>query len=1106
MAIFDKTGQSETITAGWRSLELFIDRYQAIRLFLAYLHDNPPHEQILFFYGDGGNGKSLLLHFLRVHCCKRLRPEEWEYVRTVPQAQLEGFLQNTEGIEALPSAFLDFGMQPREVERPQDPFAALLMLRRQLTRHRARFPLYDFACVWYLRETGQLTQLDSLFPAEEMGFITELVNLLGSIPYVSLANAVLNMMSKRLGNWFTFYRHRRKLDESQVATILKMEVHTELLEALPRLFAHDLNTTMAFPNAPHRLVLFFDTHESFWGMRERESARDRFFQRDEWLRQLLGHIDLVQGIVVVVAGRDKPRWAQASRAKISDSFVDVQLIGHLSTTDAMTYLERAGITNAAMRECLVRYVQFKPDDIHPFYLGLCADAILASEARGVPLTPEDFHTTPQLEARAAELLDRLLRYVDVHMEYAVRALSACRAFNRNIYFVLGAALNFQATASEFQVLCAFSFVWRAEVQGEGWYRIHDLVRRLMHEHLDEYTRQAHEVLEHYYRECAASGDTTGSAEAIYHANCLDWERGVQEWVDVFEEALWQHDYVHCRALLTVRNELMINTDFMLGRVSQCEGEYFFSLARYDEAQQEFMETLTAYDTALTLAPDDVWTHTNKGTALASLGDIQAALAQHTAALGSYEAALATYDTALTLAPDDVSILNNKGTVLASMGDVQVTLARYTDALGSYEAALATYEAALTLAPDDVSILINKGNALARSGGMQATLARYMDALSRYEAAIATYDTALTLAPDDVSTHTNKANALGKMGYVYAILTWDTMALSKYEAALATYEAALTLTPDNVKLHTNKSNVLASMGDVEASLAQHTDALRRYEAAIATCATALALAPNNIGALINKGRGLARLGNVQATLARYTDALGSYEAAIATCATALALAPNNIGALINKGTVLASMGDVQVTLARYTDALGSYEAAIATYEAALTLAPDEITTHINKAHALASMGDVQVTLARYTDALGSYEAAIATYEAALILTPYQVTLYNNMGNVFARLGGMQAALAQHTAALRNYEVALATYEAALTLAPDDVSILINKGSALVRLGGLQLTLAQHTNALDSLEEALTIYSRSLDIAPNNTQICEVRDQLRKYLYAIRDKLF
>jgi tetratricopeptide (TPR) repeat protein len=724
VAIFDQTGQSETITAGWRALQLFTDRYQAIRLFLTYLHASPPDTRILFFYGDGGNGKSLLLYFLRAHCCKRLRPQDWEYIRTVPQAQLEAFLQNTEGMESLPSAFLDFGMQPRDVERPQDPFAALLMLKRQLTPHQMRFPLYDFACVWYLRETGQLTQLHNFFPAEELSFITELVNLLGSLPYVSVANAVLTMMGKRWGNWFTLYRNRRKLDASQVAAILKMDVQTELLETLPRLFAHDLNTMMAVSHAPHRLVLFFDTHESFWGVRERESARDRFFQRDEWLRQLLGHLDLAQGIVVVVAGRDTPRWAQASRATIPNTFVDTQLVGHLSATDAATYLERAGIVEPAMRDQLVHYTQVAPGQSHPFYLGLCTDVVLASLTRGVPLTPQDFHTAPQLEARTAELLDRLLRYVDVHVESAVRALSACRAFNWELYLALGTALHFQATAAAFEVLCGFSFVWRAETPAEGWYRIHDLVRRIMHERPTGDIHQAHEVLEHYYRAKATTGDTAAGAEAIYHAHHLDWARGVQEWSEVFKTALDHSDYEHCRVLLAVRNVLTVGTEMKLGEVSLCEGDYFLHLAQYEKARQEFTEAITAYDRALEQAPDNDEARHNKGLALQKLGYVQTFLVQYPEALASYQAAITIYDRALEWAPDDVPTLHNKGNTLQKLGEVQASLAQHPEALVSYQAAIIAYDRALERVPDDVPTQSNKGIALQNLEKLKFFLSRH----------------------------------------------------------------------------------------------------------------------------------------------------------------------------------------------------------------------------------------------------------------------------------------------------------------------------------------------------------------------------------------------
>lgn len=88
----------------------------------------------------------------------------------------------------------------------------------------------------------------------------------------------------------------------------------------------------------------------------------------------------------------------------------------------------------------------------------------------------------------------------------------------------------------------FSFVWEAQERGEDWYRIHDLLRRLDYEEDNETAREAHEVLEKYYRE---KGEI---AEAIYHANRLDWERGVEEWVKEFDEKLKFSRYDECRSL------------------------------------------------------------------------------------------------------------------------------------------------------------------------------------------------------------------------------------------------------------------------------------------------------------------------------------------------------------------------------------------------------------------------------------------------------------------------------------------------------------------------------------------------------------------------------
>ena len=68
-----------------------------------------------------------------------------------------------------------------------------------------------------------------------------------------------------------------------------MDVHSELVPRLPDLFARDLNATLAQATWPKRLVPFFDTHDAFWGADERQRlSTDSFFQRDEWVRRLLG--------------------------------------------------------------------------------------------------------------------------------------------------------------------------------------------------------------------------------------------------------------------------------------------------------------------------------------------------------------------------------------------------------------------------------------------------------------------------------------------------------------------------------------------------------------------------------------------------------------------------------------------------------------------------------------------------------------------------------------------------------------------------------------------------------------------------------------------------
>ncbi|NER29583.1 MAG: tetratricopeptide repeat protein [Symploca sp. SIO1C4] len=1063
MSINKKTGRRHSSRSeGNNALELFTGRYEFTRLFAKYLNSDPPHEQILFFYGDGGNGKSLLLRFLRTRCCKRFPKDIWQQLETKSDAKVIEYidkLADSRDYVPIISVIHDFGQQPRGDDQPQDPFYGLLMLRRNLANaakalgYRLHFPLYDFACVWYLHQQGKLTRerIRDIFPQEELELLNELVEILSGIPGVGLAKAVLGIFSKCLSQGFTVLQRKWRVNEDDVRTIQAMEPDSELIDELPRLFAADLNAAMRQPEAPPRIVLFFDTHEAFWGQ-ERHLTGQLRFQRDEWLRYLVGEVELSAGIMVVVAGREQPRWDEASRFNIPARFIDTQLISHFSATDADTYLRRAGIEDAELCEGIITYASVAPGQVHPFYLGLCADVVWQAQQRGQNLTAADFRTAVDADHKPKELIERLLRYVGRDIEYAVHALSACRAFDYELYRQLGTVLEFDVSKPDFEILTEFSFVWNDQRQGGNWYRIHDLLRRLDDEINNPKTRQAHAMLEKYYR------GRRDIAEAIYHTNRLDWEQGVEEWIEVFEQGLKLSRYEQCRILLEIRNELSIKSDFHLGSVSQFEGDYFVQLARHSEAKQEYLEAISTYNHSLALAPDDNEILNNKGNALQSLGDVYTKLAQHPQALDAYTQALAAYNSSLDLEPEYIYALNNKGTVLQRLGDLQTRLAQYPQALVSYSEAIASYNHSLVISPNYNEVLNNKGIALQKLGDLQTKLAQNSQALQSYEQAIIAYNSALKIDPD----------------YTYAL--------------------------------NNQGLVLQRLGDLQAKLAQHLQALKSYEQAINTYNNALTLAPDYIYALNNKGLALQRLGDLQTKVVQPRQALISYSQAITTHDSALSLAPNDICALNNKAIALQRLGYLHIKLEQYPQALDSYSQAIATYDHALTLAPNYISALNNKGIALQKLGYLQTQLEKYPLALVSYREAIATYNRALAIAPDDVYALNNKGAVLQRLGYLQTKLAQYQQALQSYLDAIASYDSSLSLAPDDICALNNKASVLSCLGDLYDELYQGQEAMEYWQAALSMFSRCLDIAPSDEYIRNLRDQLQVFVNNLKVRKF
>jgi tetratricopeptide (TPR) repeat protein len=875
MPIDDEDFQTEI--SDDRKLQLFTDRHEFTRRFAFYLNDDPPPAKILYFFGDGGNGKSLLLKHLEYHCCKRFSPQVWQQWRALPEsraAEVANFVRNAapKTYTPIPAVRHDFGLIPIKEDKPQDRFYGLLMLRRNIAeatkKYKFNFPNYDFACFWYLLNKGESdATLNQLFPNDLIDFLTPVVETFAGFPVVSQVAAGLKLIDKFGGikRTMKLIQTRLGVSDETADEIRRKDIDTELIDCLPKLFAGDLNAAMAVKNKPERLVMLFDTHEKMWD-EKRNSQGATFWYQDEWFRRLLRALDYKLGIVVAVAGRECPvtqlRWPNAPRFPIPADYIDKQLVWHLSPADARDYLHKVEIDKVDLADAVIKYASVNPDEswenlqVHPFYLGLCADVVLAERRRGIELLSSDFARIPKLENKTAELTDRLLLYVDREVRSAVHSLSACRAFDEDLYVKLGAGCHFQASSANFEILTGFSFVWKSEKRGDNWYRIHDLLRRLDADRDNPKTRRAHEVLEAHYREV---GDV---AEAIFHANRLDWLRGVEEWEDVFRKALRLSRYGQCKSLLGVREELWIKSDYLLGVISRAEGFYYTVLARYAEGKQEYLEAVAAYERALITNPDDLNTLRSKRIVLLSLGQLQTDIGEFEAAKQSLSEAIATCNLTLVIAPDDIHLLSNKGMVLNSLGDVQARLREFEAAKQSYSEAIAALNSALVIVPDNNYVLNSKGNVLLSLGQLQVKLSEFEAAKQYYSEAIVAYSSALVIAPDSIDDLNNKGIVLVNLAALQLKLSEFEAAKQYYFDALSTYNSALVIAPDDIGVLNNKGNALRSMGDLQEQLSDRQEALKSWQEALEMFDRYLAIAPDN-----------DRLRDSRDSLQEYLDNLG-----------------------------------------------------------------------------------------------------------------------------------------------------------------------------------------------------------------------------------------
>jgi tetratricopeptide (TPR) repeat protein len=930
-----------------------------------------------------------------------LLPTNWKYIKGKfrTDERLCEEIRKAEGATTVPSALLDFGLQPKGDDRPQEAFSGLKMLKRQLVSFDIHFPLYDFACVSYLSITKQLTpeRLRNLFPPEEISFGMDIADCVTSGKVGTISKAVLNIFNKHNTSWrgwLTLYSLRRKLLDEEIEHIKNIDLESDLTDELPRLFAEDLNTALRIQSTA-RLALFFDTHEAFWGSQDkREMSNDLYFRRDEWLRKLIGTLDMQTGVVVAVAGREPPRWHEASRVTIPKRFVYHHHVRHMAVPDAVHFLERAGVDDPKMRRALAEYAQVKAKEVHPYFLGLCADIVIAAYERGEQLTPEEFKSVEQKTSKEAEIVNRLLRYLNLKTEYAVRALCACRSFGKEEYLMLGAKLDFETTEPSFEVLTRFSFVWRAKTEGEDRYRMHELLRRLLHGRNDEVMTNAHKILSEYYR---SLGSNSASAESVYHQNQFDWKGGVQNWLFLFDTGQTMNSPDLCRALMGIRDELVVEGEYEQGLLAKSEAEFLWDNAQYTEAIQKLSEAIihlrrVLKQTSYRHIVDQI------GDSYVLLGQYQSYRAVFTEALNSLAVAVKYFDALIEASPTDLEAYAGKARALCAIAMTKEKLALYNESVANYSEAISLFNYMLDKTPHNfgrkglkplypLHQLKHLANTYKSLGEVQFLRSQYTEAAENFKKSITTINKAIAQTGVLAEFYDVKGDSYLELGKTFMRLGEVDRAEKNFRRSIKTYEKAERYAREREETMLGKALALRYLGELKEGSGFYSESREYFLEAIKSIDHAMEITPGSIHVLYDRANALISLAGIQSRFSRTgIEALETYREAAKIFNQLTSDAPAFIAAYDGHANALSLLGQLQAWQKDFRGAVESYKQAIEVYDKALTIAPDYIQGLNNKGRALSALGIWLWMLDQPELAVSSLKQAEATFSKSLELAP------------------------------------------------------------------------------------------------------------------------
>ncbi len=585
------------ITGRRAELQLFVDRHRYVREFLTALHRRPPESQLLFFYGVGGVGKSLLLRYLRDRGCTLLSPAVFTALDELGDDEFRTAFENAVG-DQVPVALHDFSAHVVGDEDPCNDFHGPLMLRATLGRMGFRFPRFDFAVVLFAQRKGFSSEkIAALLPATDKGVTGDLLSfLIDNSKVGAVASYATTKLFERYGEGVSLTLAKRRAPESQIAEIYGLEMDTELVPLLPRYLAEDLTEALdkrAAQGELARLCLFFDTHDAFWAEQHFGGPEAQRNSRDQWFRTLVNELDLARTLVVVT-GRERPRWSSAATQPVAAERVRDIAVGDLAPEDADLYLRQRGVAAATTRAVILQGLETETG-LHPLSLGLAADLVnVKGDGSADDLAGLLAGGSLDFSRIGPKLLERLLSYLPTEECQAITALGACRTFDRDLYLMLGKELAFTATGAAFRELKRLSFVIPyVDSSGQESFKVHTLLRKSLIESTDELVQETHDVLTRHYGALSREVGDPAHVEQLFHSSRLAGRRdaAVREWLESIALAADATDTPMLLRLLGLEDELELRTWQERGMLALGQQALHGTQGRSDDARAVLSEAL-----------------------------------------------------------------------------------------------------------------------------------------------------------------------------------------------------------------------------------------------------------------------------------------------------------------------------------------------------------------------------------------------------------------------------------------------------------------------------------------------------------------------------------